>query len=97
MLEAKNRMSILSLIANTMANYHVTKPKESDKWTARREGAERVSGFYDTQSQAEEAAKQMAAHSGGGEVRIHSPKGPIRDSDTVPPAHDPNPPRDKKH
>ena len=80
-----------------MANYHVTKPKGEEKWGARREGARRAGGLYDTQAKAEQAAKDMAARSGGGEVRIHSPKGPIRDSDTVAPGHDPNPPRDAKH
>lgn len=79
-----------------MANYHVMKNKELGQWVAKREGAERVAGYYDTQAEAEEAAKKMSANSGGGEVRIHSPKGPIRDSDTVAPAKDPNPPKDKK-
>ena len=41
--------------------------------------------------------KGYAANQGGGEVRIHRPTGPIRDSDTVKPARDPNPPRDKRH
>ncbi|MBN1870382.1 MAG: DUF2188 domain-containing protein [Candidatus Omnitrophica bacterium] len=80
-----------------MANYHVSKDKESGDWRAKREKTDRVAGYYDTQFEAEKAAKKMAANSGGGEVRIHSPNGPIRDSDTVPPGHDPNPPRDRKH
>lgn len=80
-----------------MANYHVIKDKESGDWKAKREGADRVSGYYDTQAEAEKAAKIFSANSGGGEVRIHSPKGYIRDSDTVSPANDPNPPIDKKH
>ena len=80
-----------------MANYHVSKDKEADDWCAKREGADRAAGHYGTQAEAEKAAKEMAANSGGGEVRIHSPKGPIRDSDTVPPGHDPCPPHDKKH
>jgi hypothetical protein len=80
-----------------MANYHVVKDRETKQWVAKREGAERVSGFYPTQAEAEKAAKQFSANSGGGEVRIHSPKGPIVDSDTVAPGNDPNPPRDRKH
>jgi len=79
-----------------MANYHVMKNKELDQWVAKKEGAERAAGHYDTQAEAEKAAKEMSANSGGGEVRIHSPKGPIRDSDTIAPAKDPCPPRDKK-
>lgn len=80
-----------------MANYHVSKDKESGDWRAKRENADRIAGYYDTQAEAEKAAKKMAENSGGGEVRIHSLKGPIRDSDTVPPGNDPCPPRDKRH
>lgn len=80
-----------------MANYHVTKDREAGIWRAKREGAERASGYFDTQADAEKAAKGFAANTGGGAVRIHSPKGPIRDSDTVAPASDPNPPKDRKH
>lgn len=80
-----------------MANYHVTKPKGSDQWGARREGADRVSSFHRTQEEAEQAAKELAANSGGGEVRIHSPKGHIRDSDTVAPGNDPRSSHDTKH
>ena len=82
---------------SNMANYHVTRDKESGDWKAKREGAFRVAGYYATQARAEEAAKHFSSKSGGGEVRIHSPKGPIRDSDTVAPGHDQNPPRDSKH
>ena len=80
-----------------MANYHVMRVKELGKWTAKKEGADRTSGYYDTQAEAEKAAKQFSANSGGGEVRIHRPDGPIRDSDTVAPGNDPYPPQDKRH
>ncbi len=39
-----------------MANYHVMKDKESGKWEAKREGADRVAGFYDTQAEAEKSS-----------------------------------------
>jgi hypothetical protein len=80
-----------------MANYHVTKNTETGTWSAKREKADRAARVCGTQKEAEKAAKQFAANSGGGEVRIHTPKGPIRDSDTVAPGKDPCPPRDKKH
>ena len=80
-----------------MANYHVTKDKEGGQWRITREGADRASGFAGTQKEAEQEAKRLAADSGGGEVRIHRPDGPIRDSDTVAPGNDPCPPKDKKH
>lgn len=80
-----------------MANYHVTKDKESKEWNVKKEGADRKSGSFDTQREAEQAAKKFAGRSGGGEVRVHRPNGPIRDSDTIAPGKDPNPPKDKKH
>jgi hypothetical protein len=50
-----------------------------------------------TQGNAEKAAKERLAQQGGGEARIHDRQGRIRDSDTVAPGTDPNPPKDKKH
>lgn len=80
-----------------MANYHVTKPKDSDVWKVVKEKSQRASATAKTQKEAEKLAKQFSANNGGGEVRIHKPGGPIRDSDTVPPGNDPNPPKDKRH
>lgn len=81
-----------------MSNYHVTNPKGSDVWKVVKEGADRASATAGTQKEAEKIAKEFSGNSGGGEVRIHKPNGgPIRDSDTVAPGHDPNPPRDKRH
>ncbi|HUU44487.1 MAG TPA: DUF2188 domain-containing protein [Acidobacteriota bacterium] len=80
-----------------MANYHVTKDKTSGDWKVKRAGADRASAAAPTQGDAEKIAKDLVSKSGGGEVRIHRPDGTIRDSDTVAPANDPNPPRDRKH
>ena len=44
-----------------------------------------------------EGAERTVGNLGGGEVRIQGRDGRWRDSDTVPPGNDPNPPRDKKH
>lgn len=79
-----------------MANYNVVK-NPTGGWDAKRDGALRSSSHSGTQKEAEADAKQFSANSGGGEVRIHGMDGKIRDSDTVPPANDPNPPKDKKH
>jgi len=79
-----------------MANNHVIKDKIKNIWEVTHTGAKRVSGHYATQAEAEQVAKQFAANSGGGEVRIHNLKGKIRDSDTVSPGNDPCPPKDKK-
>lgn len=80
-----------------MANYHVSKNRDSGDWRVKREKSDRTASYCDTQAEAEKIAKRLAANSGGGEVRIHSPKGHIRDSDTIPPGNDPCPPRDRKH
>lgn len=81
-----------------MANYHVTNPKDSKKWRVLKEGLDKASALVNTQREAEKIAKELSKNSGGGEVRIHKPNGgPIRDSDTVAPGNDPNPPKDKKH
>jgi hypothetical protein len=52
---------------------------------------------HQTQANAEKAAKQDLRRKSGGEVVIHGRDGRIRDKDTVPPAKDPNPPKDKRH
>lgn len=77
-------------------NYHVTR-NPSGGWDSKAEGASRASSHHRTQAEAEAAAKTYAGNAGGGEVRIHGRDGRIRDSDTVPPARDPNPPRDTRH
>lgn len=80
-----------------MSNYHVSKDNDSGKWNVQKEGGKKASGSADTQKDAEKLAKQFAGNSGGGEVRIHGRDGKIRDSDTVSPGNDPNPPKDRKH
>lgn len=80
-----------------MPNYHVLKDKNSGEWSVKKAGSNRLSGKFDSQSNAEKAAKRFASNSGGGEVRIHGRDGKIRDSDTVAPARDPNPPKDRRH
>ena len=80
-----------------MANYTVSKNKENDKWGIKKDGASKISGYAETQKQADRQAKEFSKNSGGGEVRIKGLDGKFRDSDTVAPAKDPFPPRDKKH
>ena len=60
-------------------------------------GGKRASSVHRTQREAEKAAKKIVQNLGGGEVRIQGKNGRWRDSDTVPPGKDPNPPSDKKH
>jgi hypothetical protein len=79
-----------------MTNYSVVKNPEGG-WDTKKDGASKASSHSDTQQEAEANAKQFAANSGGGEVRIHGLDGKIRDSDTVAPGNDPNPPKDTKY
>ena len=79
-----------------MANYNVVK-SQNGGWDAKRDNAQRSSFHSDLQHDAEIVAKRFSSNSGGGEVRIQGRDGRFRDSDTVFPGRDPNPPRDKKH
>ena len=79
-----------------MANYNVVKNPKGG-WDSKKDGSSKASSHSSTQRQAEADAKRFSASTGGGEVRIHGVDGKIRDSDTVPPGRDPNPPKDKKH
>lgn len=72
-------------------------PNPEGGWDVKAAGAKRASLRTDTQAEAERLAKEIVANLGGGEVRIQDRAGRFRDSDTVPPARDPYPPRDRKH
>lgn len=76
---------------------HVVPDAKTGRWKVVAPGAKRASATASTQAQAEKRAKQIVANQGGGEVRVHRADGRVRDSDTVRPGRDPNPPKDKKH
>lgn len=78
-----------------MADRYVT--RHARGWAVKAPGGARASSVHSTQRDAEQAAKQTVRNLGGGEVRIQGRDGRWRDSDTVPPGNDPNPPRDRKH
>lgn len=77
-------------------NRHVV-PNPTGGWDVKAPGAKRASAHAATQAEAERRAKEIVANQGGGEVRIHGKDGRIRDSDTVAPGRDPNPPSDSRH
>lgn len=72
-------------------------PSPKGGWDVKKPGSSRASAHARTQSQAEKIAKQILKKQGGGEATTHGRDGRIRDSDTVPPAKDPHPPKDTKH
>lgn len=71
-------------------------PNADGGWDVVAPGADRSSAHHDTQAEAVDRAREIVGNAGGGEVVIHRPNGQIRDSDTVKPGNDPNPPRDRR-
>lgn len=71
-------------------------PGKNGGWDVRAPGSSRASAHTGTQAAATDRARDIVRNAGGGEVRIHGRDGRVRDSDTVPPGNDPNPPRDRK-
>lgn len=55
------------------------------RWKVTKPSAARPTATAGTQAVAEKVAKKQAADAGGGQVYIHTPKGVIRDADTVKP------------
>ena len=71
--------------------------KHGKGWAVKAAGAQRSSEVSSTQKAAETRATEIVSNLVGGEVRIQGRDGRWRDSDTVAPGNDPNPPRDLKH
>lgn len=71
-------------------------PNPQGGWDVRKPGGNRSSAHTETKDPAVDRAREIVRNTGGGEVVIHGRDGRIQDSDTVPPGHDPNPPRDRK-
>ena len=71
-------------------------PDGEGGWKVEAAGAQRASSRHETQADAIDRAREIVHNAGGGEVRIHGRDGRIRDSDTIAPGDDPNPPRDTK-
>lgn len=71
-------------------------PNPKGGWDVKKPGNSRSSNHAKTQQEAVDRAREIVKNQGGGEVRIHGRDGKIRDSDTIAPGNDPNPPRDQK-
>ena len=72
-------------------------PNPKGGWDVKKPGSDRASSHHKTQTDAEKRAKEILANDGGGEAVLHRRDSKIRDSDTVAPGNDPNPPTDKVH
>lgn len=76
-------------------NRHVV-PNPDGGWDVKKPGASRASSHHDTQAEALDRGRDIVRNAGGGELVTHNRQGQIRDSDTIAPGNDPNPPRDTK-
>jgi hypothetical protein len=79
-----------------MSDRRIVGPRSAGGWQVKRPGAERAISVHETQGEAIDRAREILERRRGGELTIQNRHGRIRDSDTVPPAHDPFPPRDRK-
>lgn len=70
---------------------------EEGKWANKRDDASKASSLHNTQTEAAKEAKRMLQNAGGGELKVKGVDGQIRSKDTIAPAPDPNPPKDKEH
>lgn len=71
-------------------------PNPEGGWDVTAPEASRASAHRDTQSAAQDRAREIVSNLGGGEVVIHGRDGRVRDSDTIAPGNDPHPPHDRK-
>jgi hypothetical protein len=71
--------------------------KQGGNWAVKKGGVATPESVHRKQSHAEQSAKATVRELGGGEVRVQGRDSKWRDSDTVAPARDPYPPRDRKH
>jgi hypothetical protein len=71
--------------------------RKDGQWINKKVDSDRASSVHDKQSQAEKAAREMLRNTGGGELITKGIDGKIRSKDTIPPAKDPCPPKDKEH
>lgn len=71
--------------------------RKDGQWANKKLDADRASSLHETQGEAEALARKMLHNSGGGELITKDLHGKIRSKDTIAPAKDPFPPRDREH
>ncbi len=62
-------------------------PVPGGGWNVVKPGAKRISSHHDTESQAEERARDIVVKAGGGEVVVHRLDGSVRRTDQISPAY----------
>lgn len=78
-------------------NDRIVYRREDGTWVNKKLDANQASSIHQTQHEAEDAARKMLCNSGGGELITKGLDGKIRSKDTIPPANDPFPPKDREH
>ena len=71
------------------ANAREVRPSPNGGWDVIKPGGRRSSGHFNTQSEAVSRARQILANNGGGELRVASSSGEVRQADTITPGRDP--------
>jgi hypothetical protein len=74
-------------------NTRFVSPNPEGGWDVKKPGASRASSHHDRQADAQDAGRGYLQNEGGGELITQGRDGQIRDKDTVPPGHDPYPPK----
>jgi len=63
--------------------------RSDGSWENKRNDSERASSVHQTQAEAQQAAREMLANQGGGEMTTRGVDGKIRAKDTIAPGNDP--------
>ena len=73
----------------TKPNSRIVQRHDNDGWEVRKPGASRASAVASTQAEAIQRARDILENDGGGELKIRSARGNIRQQDTIRPGNDP--------
>jgi hypothetical protein len=71
--------------------------RSDGQWANKRNDAGKASSLHPTQGAADQAARDILRHQGGGEVTTIGRDRRSRGKDTIAPGNDPFPPRDREH
>lgn len=71
--------------------------RNNGEWINKKINSDRASSIHKTQAEAESAAREILKKCGGGELITKGLNGKIRSKDTIAPANDHHPPKDREH
>jgi hypothetical protein len=81
------------ILGRMAPNTRFVSPNPAGGWDVKKPGASRASSHHGTQAEAQAAGHGYLHNEGGGELITQGRDGRIRDKTTVPPGHDPYPPK----